>query len=366
MYSNPAVKKLSEASYNLVRNVEESPIGLVEKQARTMKGFRVKYKADLPESPKTRLHALPKDGDIVILTGSTGSLGSYIPKALLRQANVGKVYCLHGAENGMEKQSQVDKPRGLTIEWPADHVRFSKVDFSKPNFALNGERYTTFLQHTTDIIHCQRPVNLNLSITSFEPHIRGVRHFMDFWLGSNLSSSLFSISSVTIASHLNDGIDIPEAPIDVLTTTNGGYGTSKYICEFILQNAYEHSGLNAVICRLGQVVGPVLRPGGIWSKQEWLPIIASSNYLGLLPSTLGSMELIDWIPVDLLGNIVELAGAAELHHEPKNGFHKIDVEPNETVPVYHAVNPEYSMWADLVPRGSQEPWRMYFQDHYLG
>ena len=79
-------------------------------------------------------------------------------------------------------------------------------------------------------------------------------------------------------------------------------------------------------------------------------IITSSKYLGLLPSTLGSMDLVDWIPVDLLGNIiVELAGAAELRHEPKNGFHDIDVEPIETVPVYHAVNPEFSMWADLVP-----------------
>ena len=62
------------------------------------------------------------------------------------------------------------------------------------------------------------------------------------------------------------------------------------------------------------------------------------------------MDLVDWIPVDLLGNIiVELAGVAELHHESKNGFHEIDIEPVETVPVYHAVNPEFSMWADIVP-----------------
>lgn len=62
------------------------------------------------------------------------------------------------------------------------------------------------------------------------------------------------------------------------------------------------------------------------------------------------MDLVDWIPVDLLGNIiVELAGAAELHHQPKDGFQEIDVEPSKTIPVYHAVNPEFSMWGDLVP-----------------
>ena len=62
------------------------------------------------------------------------------------------------------------------------------------------------------------------------------------------------------------------------------------------------------------------------------------------------MDLVDWIPVDLLGNIiVELAGAAELHYELKNGFREIDIEPSDTIPVYHAVNPEFSMWADIVP-----------------
>lgn len=62
------------------------------------------------------------------------------------------------------------------------------------------------------------------------------------------------------------------------------------------------------------------------------------------------MDLIDWIPVDLLGNIiVELAGAAEPHHEANNAFQEIEVEPSETVPVYHAVNPEFSTWRDLVP-----------------
>lgn len=69
-----------------------------------------------------------------------------------------------------------------------------------------------------------------------------------------------------------------------------------------------------------------------------------------MPSTLGYSDLINWIPVDILGNIiVELAAVAERHQGPKNGFHEIDVEPDKTVPVFHAVNPEFSMWADLLP-----------------
>ena len=274
LYSNPTINQLSRAFYNLVHDVRESPINLAEKQAEKLREFRAKYTANLPKRSNTDSRLLPKDGNTVILTGSTGSLGSYVLEALLRQANVRKIYCLNRAENGMEKQSRVNKSRGLTTDWQAHRVQFFKVDFSKPSFALGDEQYTTLLQQATHIIHCQWPVNFNLSITSFEPQIRGVRHLIDFCLSGKLAPSLFFVSSVATVSHLKNRADVPEAPINVLTTINGGYGASKQVCELILQDAYEHSGLNAVICRVGQVAGPVLRPEGMWSKQEWVPTVS--------------------------------------------------------------------------------------------
>ncbi|KAL8838457.1 MAG: hypothetical protein Q9170_002132 [Blastenia crenularia] len=351
LYSNPTISQLASAFQDLVHDVKASPLSLAEKQTQKLTEYRAKYTTGLPEVRNTRSCHVAREGNTVILTGSTGSLGSYLLEALLRQPHVSKIYCLNRVEDGAEKQARVSKPRGLTSDWSAHRVEFFKADFSKPNFALDDDKYKTLLQQATHIIHCQWPVNFNLNITSFEPHVRGVRHLIDFCLSSKLTPSLFFLSSVATVVHLKDRADIPEAPIDILTTVNGGYGASKQACELILRDAYERSGLNAVICRIGQIAGPVTRPEGMWSKQEWVPtIIASSKYLGLLPSTLASMDLVDWIPVDLLGNIiVELAGAAELHHAPKNGFHEIDIEPSGTIPVYHAVNPDYSTWADLVP-----------------
>ena len=65
----------------------------------------------------------------------------------------------------------------------------------------------------------------------------------------------------------------------------------------------------------------------------------------------------DWIPVDILSNIlVELSGVGESRppvHEASephiNGIRNVEVEPISTIPVYHAVNPEECEWADLVP-----------------
>ncbi|KAL8788420.1 MAG: hypothetical protein Q9195_007299 [Heterodermia aff. obscurata] len=368
LYSNPTINLLSKAFCDLVQGVQESSMVLVEKQTEKLKDFRAKYTVDLPElsKPRSILHHYT-DGNTIMLTGSTGSLGSYILESLLRQPNIKKIYCLNRAEDSQQRQSQVNGPRGLTTDWQAHRVRFLRVDLSEPNFGLDEKQYTALLERATHIIHCQWPVNFNLSIMSFEPHIRGVRHLIDFSLSSKLSPSLFFLSSIATVSHLKDRSEVLEAPVDVLTTVNGGYGASKQVCELMLQDAYERSSVNATICRVGQVAGPVLRPEGMWSKQEWVPsidreekkraddwthpqIIASSKHLGLLPSTLGSMELVDWIPVDLLGDIiVELAGVVEIHQEPEKGFHEIEVEPSDTIPVYHAVNPEFTMWANLLP-----------------
>ena len=275
LYSNPTINLLSKVFYNLVQGVQENSMDLVEKQTEKIKEFRAKYTADLPEFSKHRsLLQHHKDGNTVILTGSTGSLGSYILESLLRQSNIKKIYCLNRAEDGQQRQSQVNGPRGLTTDWPAHRVRFLRVDLSKPSFDLDDEQHMALLEQVTHIIHCQWPVNFNLNITSFEPHIRGVRHLIDFSLSSKLAPSLFFLSSIATVSHLKDRSEVLEVPVDVLTTINGGYGASKQVCELMLQDAYERSRVNATICRVGQVAGPVLRPEGMWSKQEWVPSVS--------------------------------------------------------------------------------------------
>ena len=53
-----------------------------------------------------------------------------------------------------------------------------------------------------------------------------------------------------------------------------GYGESKYIAELLLEAGAEKCGVPAVICRVGQLAGPVTKKGGMWSKQEWLPSVS--------------------------------------------------------------------------------------------
>lgn len=97
---------------------------------------------------------------------------------------------------------------------------------------------------------------------------------IDFSLKSERAASLFFISTVSTVSHLRPDSAVPEAPCSVLTTALGGYGSSKQVCELILQDASERSGMEVVICRVGQIAGPVLSgEKGMWTKQEWIPTV---------------------------------------------------------------------------------------------
>jgi thioester reductase-like protein len=89
----------------------------------------------------------------VILTGSTGSLGSYLLDSLVHQQDVRKIYCLNRAEDGgRSKQKTESGDRGLDTAGWGERVEFLHVDLSQPKFGLSSQKYVQLLQETTHII----------------------------------------------------------------------------------------------------------------------------------------------------------------------------------------------------------------------
>ena len=152
IFTNPTINQLSTAFYNLLHQVTNGFDNPVETQIQKMKELRTKYAADLPDSSGRRRDKTSGDGSTVILTGSTGSLGSYLLESLIRQQNVNKVYCLNRVADGAKKQIEVGQSRGLTTTWHTQKVQFLQVDLSKSNFGLGQEKYSELVQQTTHII----------------------------------------------------------------------------------------------------------------------------------------------------------------------------------------------------------------------
>jgi thioester reductase-like protein len=172
------------------------------------------------------------------------------------------------------------------------------------------------------------------------------------------------VSTIGTVSHVASE-PVAESPNHVLSPKLGGYSASKLICELIIEEHVKSTaGQRAAICRVGQIAGPVRRSpeSGAWNRQEWLPsVIASSKHMGLLPSSLGSMDLVNWVPVDLLSEIIlELSGVVQAEQP--------ELKQSSSVGIYHAVNPHAVRWAELVPTvagviglkpGDAVPWNQW-------
>lgn len=174
-----------------------------------------------------------------------------------------------------------------------------------------------------------------------------MRHLIDFSWKCKYQMPIMLVSSISsclnwITAHPDKRV--PEEIIhDLEAPEMMGYGESKYIGERLLEAFTEASGIATAVLRVGQITGPVLSAAGSWNDREWFPsLVASSKYLGQLPTSLGTMGKISWIPVDLLAVII--VQLLEVLLEKK------DAEAATTAPaVYNLVNPKGTDWSTLLP-----------------
>ena len=377
IYSNPTVEKLAKAIQKSMQSCDGNDPNLHEDPMQ-MQTMLSKYSRDMPNKRRPSTNPCSHASMYVLLTGSTGSLGSYLLKSLLDNPRVCKVYCLNRSIAAEKRQR-----RGHAIcDWEQERVGFLHGDLSKSHLGLDVVLYRELLSTVTHVLHNAWEVNFNISFESFEkPHIYGVRQFIDFSSQSTKGAFIFFISSISAVMDWNlhhPGV-VPERIIsDFSAPAPMGYGRSKYVSELLLYNASKNAFVPSAICRVGQVAGPVEESHnhGIWNKHEWLPsLIASSKHLGKIPDSLGPNDAIDWIPVDILSRIIiQLLSASETpalrsgryytaSTPPMPNGHSCnscktsqpaiegeEVNPDITSPqVYHAVNPRHTTWANLLP-----------------
>ena len=145
LYSNPSVEKLSLAIEALHRRngsqVETNGVN----HGHEINTVLSNYVSELPSNPSAN------DGSTVLLTGSTGSLGSYLLDALLSQKHVRKIYCLNRSADGIGRQTEVNNIRGLPTDW-SKKVAFLKASLGEPLLGLSSEDYGHLARGTCVII----------------------------------------------------------------------------------------------------------------------------------------------------------------------------------------------------------------------
>ncbi|KAF2962888.1 hypothetical protein GQX73_g10685 [Xylaria multiplex] len=330
IYANPSLSKLVTILSAYIDGKESD-----EKKQSNEGKMQTLYQRNIIDLPRITNSPKPTPAEklVVLLTGSTGSLGLYILKSLVDNPKVSKIYCLNRPR----------QPRRIEAPLLSSKIGCFETDFSQPFLGLSQHQYETLRNEVTTIIHAAWRVDFNLMIDSFQTHVNIVRKLIDLSAHSHFKASLFFVSSIGSVSNWRPTIEkFGKAPETIFGDWNVsqsiGYAESKSVAERLLDTAAKEIGIPTIVCRVGQIAGPTTA-AGIWPKKEWLPsLITSSRYLGKLPVSLGRAEIIDWIPVDLLGHImVELATAHSLHSQQVGAA------------VYHITNPKSITWRELVP-----------------
>ncbi|KAF9553775.1 acetyl-CoA synthetase-like protein [Agrocybe pediades] len=245
-------------------------------------------------------------GDVVLVTGTTGALGSYLLAELISNARVSRVYALNrpskaaGVSTLAERQANSLVERGLESDviLGSDKLMLLEANLSLPDFGLPEDVYQEMLSSVTHIVHNAWPVDFNLSLTSFESSIRGLHNLVNFALSSphSVSPTLVFTSSIGVLQNIDrtESSSILESPIPAEVAVNTGYTESKWVSEEILLNASKTTRLNSIIVRVGQLSGGL---NGCWNPAEWLPsLVQSGKILGCLPT---DDKVVDWIPLPL-------------------------------------------------------------------
>ncbi|KAH7890602.1 putative nonribosomal peptide synthetase [Phlebopus sp. FC_14] len=244
---------------------------------------------------------------VVLLSGSTGNLGSFVLAQLLKNPIVEKVYALNRPSSSLpmkDRQRSAFIDKGLPIEL-LDSVKlvYVEADASKEKCGISASLYNEIRDCITVIIHNAWRLDFNLPLASFEPNIQATRNLVDLGLDSKQRQKLRFVFTSSVGSanswDLAQGPFPEEVQLDPSVAVGSGYGESKYVAERIVAK----SGLHATSLRIGQIAGG---PNGCWATTDWLPIIAKSSItLGALPEAHG---VVSWMRAeDVAAAVLEIA-----------------------------------------------------------
>ncbi|KAI1662848.1 acetyl-CoA synthetase-like protein [Daldinia decipiens] len=334
VYQNPTIPQLTSALLN--QSSTPNDHDLVGSLLATYRELVQQIPVPKPLAPN------PTEPVDVILTGSTGTLGTYTLRALLGRPGIGHIFCLNRSQGGGRNiQSYRFAAAGLTADFD-NRVTFIQADLSNPSLGVDEETYNELRSRVGLVIHNAWPVNFNLGLQAFRPHLAGLVNLFALSAASApREMRIVFISSIgAIAGRLVDSGAAPEAVLQSLDSpATNGYSSSKFIAEHLCNTASKHLGIPVTIARVGQVGGAARYPG-LWNPSEWLPsLVISSLHLGCLPSDLGpQFSEVDWMPSDLLADVVvDLAKSSKPEGAGSDAI------------VFNLRNPNTVAWDTLLP-----------------
>jgi long-chain acyl-CoA synthetase len=196
-------------------------------------------------------------GRVILLTGGTGFIGTYVAQRLLNEPNVEIVVLVRAAD-------RVQAERRLTRAWwdvpelaaaKRSRVRSVPGDVRSPHLGLTDEAYQELVRQVDVIVHAAADLRIDVSIEDLRAtNVQGVRHVLELSRAIDRDHGLerlVHVSTAYVAGGRSGTID--EGPASDRFGFLSPYERSKYEGEELVRAAMDE--LPIVIARPGMVVG---------------------------------------------------------------------------------------------------------------
>ncbi|OBZ79958.1 L-aminoadipate-semialdehyde dehydrogenase large subunit [Grifola frondosa] len=355
VYQNPSIVNLAEFVSKVASSAGSHSVVDVATKISAMNAMLEKYSGTFSEHTGS---ATVPDQDTVLVTGTTGGLGTLLLVQLLQDPKVARVYALNRRSSSgislLERQKAALENRGLDasiVESPK--LVLLEVDLHSRDFGLTSGVLDEIRNSCTHIIHNAYRVDFNITLETFEPHVQALRYLIDLALSSSLASPprLLFTSSVSVVRNVQSNAPVEETYVDAPVAIGNGYSESKWVSERLLAAAASKTRLQPVVVRVGQLSGS---NSGAWNSTDWVPVlIRSSIHVGCLPD---SDKEIAWIPADTAATCL-----IEMRNSPVPVLHLVHPKPVPWSTIFQYVANTYNIplvsytaWLDLLEESNKE------------
>ncbi|KAH3843031.1 hypothetical protein DPMN_116538, partial [Dreissena polymorpha] len=251
----------------------------------------------------------------VLLTGSTGFLGAFLLKELLRKTKM-FVFCLcrelpdadpatrlrRSLENVgiLATEGQTGTPDQLNMEQLyKKRVKAMKGDVALINLGLPDEDYAYLCSDIDLVIHAAASVNLVYPYNALEgPNVNGTANVIKFACSGKVKPIHYISTDAVFPGGLT-GCSEGDDALGHADELTDGYSQSKWVAEQLIRRAAQR-GIPATIYRLGNMSGD--REAAFWNPQDFtLLMLQACVKVSASPDVVWGMEM---TPVDFAAQFI--------------------------------------------------------------
>lgn len=265
----------------------------------------------------------------ILITGSTGFVGSHVLKEVVTHKDIKKIYLLIRNKSG--KDHFFESLKKYALDFTNEEIKkieFISGDVSKFKLGINSHNYTNLYNIIDVIYHVAADVN---HVKKYEDlkksNVDCLNDLID--LSQNGNKKIINFVSTMAAASEKDSFGfytedfVGESP----STLSMGYLKTKYEAEKILSSAKSDSSIN--IFRLGYISGNLENGVSLCEKNQMMLFIKSCIQLGFSPILTRDINL---TPVDFTAKIL---GSPFFREKFGHVFHLVN-------------NREYVTWIELM------------------